>query len=314
MSEFNKQMKDNQQISHPWKLIGDKLFFFSILHLIYKLPISYKSKTRCKQKFFYDKFAKYTQDQFRLNDKSKKDDNLVLYDMGQFKICIFTNSDLFPIESLEWNLSYEYLDIIYPSLNPRYFKFILGEGPYELGDIFCEKGDYVLDAGANLGIFSFLASLKVGDNGHVYGVEPMPFFAKCLKESIRINASKNISLLEVAIGNENKEVTLNLDSENPMNSGKAAIINQSITVNQNKIDSLLDENKITRLNFLKMDIEGSEREALHGARETIFKYKPKLSICTYHLKDDPIVIRNIIKHIDPKYKIIMGKKKIYARI
>jgi hypothetical protein len=63
-----------------------------------------------------------------------------------------------------------------------------------------------------------------------------------------------------------------------------------------------------------MDIEGSERNALLGAREAIFKFKPRLSICTYHLKDDPIILQNIIKSIDPNYKIEMGRKKLYAKV
>jgi hypothetical protein len=63
-----------------------------------------------------------------------------------------------------------------------------------------------------------------------------------------------------------------------------------------------------------MDIEGNERKAVLGAKEAIYKFKPKLSICTYHLKDDPIIIRDIIKNIDPNYKIWFGKRKLYARI
>lgn len=81
-----------------------------------------------------------------------------------------------------------------------------------------------------------------------------------------------------------------------------------------KLDSLAFEKKqISRVGFLKMDIEGSERNALQRARETISKFKPKLSICTYHLKDDPHVIPKIIKKISPNYKIEIGREKLYAR-
>ena len=63
-----------------------------------------------------------------------------------------------------------------------------------------------------------------------------------------------------------------------------------------------------------MDIEGSERDALYGGREAIFKYKPKLAICTYHLRDDPVVLSEIIKSIDPNYRIELGRKKLYAAV
>jgi Methyltransferase FkbM domain len=72
------------------------------------------------------------------------------------------------------------------------------------------------------------------------------------------------------------------------------------------------ENRIKRLDFIKMDIEGMERFALQGARETIARFRPRLSICAYHLKDDFTVLSEIIRGIEPKYKLIYGKRKIYG--
>lgn len=267
-----------------------------------------------KQKLFYDKFAKFARDEFRIDFDHREQESFIAYNLGPFKICI-NNCEDFLMNNLEWNLAYQYFDILYPALNPNYFKLILGEGPYETRNIFCEKGDYVIDAGANLGVFTFLSSIKVGDNGHIFAIEPIPFFIKCLEESERINFSKNISVLGVALGSENKEDTINLNNENPMNSGKIIKSSQSIRVKYVKLDSLVfNDKKISNVDFLKMDIEGGERDALLGAKEVIFEFKPKLSICTYHLKGDQVVLRNIIKNINPNYKIEMGKKKLYARI
>lgn len=128
-----------------------------------------------------------------------------MYDLGLFKICIYTDSEFFLINNLEWDLSTVYFDVLYLAFNPNYFRFILGEGPYESGDVFCEKGEYVIDGGANLGIFSFLASLKVGDSGHVFAIEPINFFIKCMEKGVRVNSSKNISILGVALGSDDKE-------------------------------------------------------------------------------------------------------------
>ena len=306
-------LKDHS-ISHPWKLIGYKAFYFSILYIIYKLPISHKDKIKWQKRLFYDKFARFARDEFRVHSNQGKNENLFVYNLGPFKICINSNSTHFQINYLEWNLAYQYFDIIYPALNSNHFKLILGEGPYEISDVFCEKGEYVIDAGANFGIFTFLSSIKVGDNGHVFAIEPIDFFAKCLEESLNINSLNNISILRVALGRENKEDIINLDRENPMNSGKLAKSSHSLAVRYVKLDSLVFDGKIPKVDFLKMDIEGSERDALLGGREVIFKFKPKLSICTYHLKDDPIVLRDIIKNINPNYKIEMGRKKLYARI
>jgi FkbM family methyltransferase len=305
----------NCSISHPWKLIGYKIFTFHILYVLYKLPIPYKYKIKYKKKLLYNKFAKFAREQFRLNYKKEKPDNFEVYNLGPFKICIYADSQFFLLNDLEWNLSSVYFDILYPAINPNYFRFVLGEGPYEFGDVFCEKSEYVIDGGANLGVFSFLSSIKVGNSGHVFAIEPINFFTKCLEESVRINASKNISILEVALGSDDKEDMIYLDCEHPMNSGLNLKSSQSLPAWQVKLDSLVFEKKwIPRVDFLKMDIEGNERHALLGARETIFKFKPKLSICTYHLKDDVTVLPNIIRNINPNYKIQFGKKKLYARI
>lgn len=57
--------------------------------------------------------------------------------------------------------------------------------------------------------------------------------------------------------------------------------------------------------FIKMDIEGSEKQALLGARELISKYTPKLAICVYHKPEDLFELPLLIKEINPKYKLYM---------
>lgn len=65
------------------------------------------------------------------------------------------------------------------------------------------------------------------------------------------------------------------------------------------LDSEVGDDKVT---FIKMDIEGSELNALKGARKTIMKYKPRLAICIYHKPEDIYEIPEYILSIVPEYR------------
>jgi Trk K+ transport system NAD-binding subunit len=78
---------------------------------------------------------------------------------------------------------------------------------------------------------------------------------------------------------------------------------------------LVEELGLEKVDFIKMDIEGAEVDALIGAEETISQFKPKLAICTYHRPTDPIEIRRILLKYNPNYKfkeIERGEKVLFA--
>lgn len=57
--------------------------------------------------------------------------------------------------------------------------------------------------------------------------------------------------------------------------------------------------------FIKMDIEGSEQEALKGCRKIIKEYRPKLAVCVYHRPDDMYEIPALIKKLNPEYRLYL---------
>lgn len=67
----------------------------------------------------------------------------------------------------------------------------------------------------------------------------------------------------------------------------------------------IDDYPYKRIGFIKLDIEGAERNALWGAVDTIKKYKPILAICTYHLQDDLLVLSDFIKSLNGGYMLIL---------
>lgn len=73
------------------------------------------------------------------------------------------------------------------------------------------------------------------------------------------------------------------------------------------IDNICSEEKVT---FIKMDIEGSELEALKGAVNVIKRDKPRMAICVYHKPEDLYTIPQWIKQTEPDYKLYLRQHEI----
>ncbi|MCL2220375.1 MAG: FkbM family methyltransferase [Chitinispirillia bacterium] len=75
-----------------------------------------------------------------------------------------------------------------------------------------------------------------------------------------------------------------------------------------KIDSAGIKEKVT---LIKMDVEGSELKALHGAKETILRDKPKLAICIYHSNPEMVTIAEYIHQLVPEYKLYVRQHNLF---
>ena len=190
------------------------------------------------------------------------------------------------------------------------------EGPYEKGEVKLENEDIVIDAGANLGFFSILAGKKIGLNGKVFAFEPIKKTAGILDKNIKYNNFLNIEVIEKALGDKQSELNFAVNedilgcSSNVLREGK----NDTEKVQQITLDDFVRENNLNKINFIKADIEGMERDLIKGAEQTIKKFKPKLAICIYHLPDDPEIIENLILDYIPEYNIRKTKTKLFAWI
>ena len=85
-------------------------------------------------------------------------------------------------------------------------------------------------------------------------------------------------------------VTSNADTPNKM-------IGQLIS-----IDEYVREKNLPRVDFIKMDIEGSELSALKGAALSIARWKPRLAISAYHRPEDIYTLAKFLKSIRPDYE------------
>jgi len=96
---------------------------------------------------------------------------------------------------------------------------------------------------------------------------------------------------------------------------KSILLGKKEKVKALKIDTIVEELGLEKVDFIKMDIEGAEIDALLGAEQTIKRFKPKLAICTYHRPTDSEEIKKIILSYNSDYKlkeIDQGEKILYA--
>ena len=94
------------------------------------------------------------------------------------------------------------------------------------------------------------------------------------------------------------------DENSGGNSAVYPIEGKSVEVPATTIDEIAD--LFGRIDYIKMDIEGAERKAPAGARQTLPKQRPRLAIEAYHLPDDGHVLPSIILASNPAYVVNCG--------
>lgn len=221
----------------------------------------------------------------------------------------------------KWVIGILFNDIILPYLLAFEDSFIAeainAEGVYEPNSrVRLAEGDIVVDCGANMGFFSAVASAKGCTS---YAFEPMRY---TLDNYLKPNAALNPGMIPVPYALSDAPGTLEfiLDDNNIGASrelgadSKQERSGRGEKVEAIALDDFVNENNIPRVDFIKADIEGAERKMLAGARNVLKDFAPKLAICTYHLPDDPEVIRELILGAQPKYTLFNTTGKIFAHV
>ncbi|OGV85826.1 MAG: hypothetical protein A2340_11255 [Lentisphaerae bacterium RIFOXYB12_FULL_60_10] len=146
-------------------------------------------------------------------------------------------------------------------------------------------GMVVLDAGANVGLYTVFMAKKVGSGGKVIAVEPSKREMCYLKENCRRNNLENVLLRQVALAANtgHAELCVAPDEYNGLNSiGRFRYPDIPVAaremVKTMTIDDLVEECGLSRLDFIKLDVEGSEYEVLRGAYRTIQQHHPAIMI------------------------------------
>ena len=169
-----------------------------------------------------------------------------------------------------------------------------------------KSGDIVLDCGANVGVFTKFA-LQRGAS-LVVAIEPEPLNIECLRRNLAPEIAEG-KVIVVPEGVWSSEGSFPLWI-NPWNAAAHSMVTagkgKAIEVPVSRIDVLVQKLGLARVDYIKIDIEGAEREALSGAQHTLAKHHPTLMIESYQRPDDMEVIPDIVTKAYPGYALSCG--------
>lgn len=189
--------------------------------------------------------------------------------------------------------------------------FILQQYRY-LHKVEVEPGDVFIDCGAYIGDTALWALRK---GARVISLEPTPKTFETLKQNIELNhysvqdchmlgVSDQNMVTQFVVPNGSEDSAFVLHGEQTKYG--TFLLNQhnntQIDVTCVRLDDWLTEHQV-QPTFIKMDIEGAELDALHGAEQTIKTLKPKLAICLYHRNEDMWQIPLYIHKLVPDYQL-----------
>jgi FkbM family methyltransferase len=177
-----------------------------------------------------------------------------------------------------------------------------------------EKDDVVLDIGGCWGDTALYFAEKIGSKGRVFSFEFIPNNVRIFEINTQLNKElqARIKLIQNPVSNASGKQIFYKDngpgsfiSDNPIEGMEYKIVS-SIS-----IDDYVHENSLAKVDFIKMDIEGSEPFALEGAVRTIRKFRPKLAIAIYHSMSDFVNIQEWIKNLELEYDFYLGHYTIH---
>jgi FkbM family methyltransferase len=183
------------------------------------------------------------------------------------------------------------------------------EGPIE-----CAEGDVAIDAGGCYGETALYFAYKTGERGKVVSFEFLPANLEIQQKNLQLNPSlaSRIRVIEKPVWSQSGK-KLFISGRGPATMVRPTSEDPNAhSVQTLRIDDLVKDGDLPRVDFIKMDIEGAELEALKGSTEVLQQFKPKLAITVYHDFRDFWTIPRFLDELGLGYRFYLRHFTIHA--
>ncbi len=183
----------------------------------------------------------------------------------------------------------EGIKVVVDPLEPEFGRHILAGGGWEphIGAVIKSHlrcGDTFVDIGGNVGVMSFQAAAKVGPTGKVIAFEPNLMNVSAFRRGMLVNRFDNVLLHALALSDRFHMIEMS-SASNAKVIGEPSVQQQGDVIQAVPADEILLREQ--QIDFIKIDIEGFELNALRGMQKTLVKHRPKIlcefnPLCLHH--------------------------------
>lgn len=186
-----------------------------------------------------------------------------------------------------------------------------------------EKGDVIIDIGANIGSMAIHCAKSVGDHGKVYAIEPSDFAYSRMCRNISLNTElqSRITVGQHFITQKNSKpsevfASWNMQKGMKRHPNHMGTLTATAGASPISLDQFVRQNQIQKLDWLKIDVDGFECEVLKGAYGTLKNFRPKifLELSEYTLIEQGENLESMLQFLfDQNYSLVQLNGRILGK-